>query len=221
MTEKALPTASKRLVLGCGALAYDLVELIRQNEVLDQLIDLKCLPAKLHHTPQLIAGAVDEALAEHAHKYADVFVAYGDCGTIGELDKVLEKYAAQRIAGEHCFEFFAGADYYREVVEEEIGSFFLTDFLVKLFDQFVIKGLGLDRYPELFDVYFEHYTQMVYVAQTKDPELEKKAKQHAEAFGMKYVYRYVGPGALSPLTSGLEKLQASGLENIKVEVAHV
>ncbi len=216
MASKTIPTQSKRLVLGCGALVYDLVELIKHNELVNQVVDLKCLPAKLHHTPQLIAGAVEEALAEHAHNYAEVFVAYGDCGTVGELDKVLEKYNAQRIPGEHCFEFFVGAQAYQEIVDEEIGSFFLTDFLVKLFDQFVIKGLGLDRYPELFDVYFEHYTQMVYLAQTHDPELQAKAKEHAAAFGMKYVYRYVGADALNPLTSGL-----GSLGNIKVEVASV
>ena len=211
-----MPTGSKRLVLGCGALVYDLVELIKHNPLVDQVVDLKCLPAKLHHTPQLIAGAVEQALAEYADQYAEVFVAYGDCGTVGELDKVLDKYNAQRIPGEHCFEFFAGADAYQKIVDDEVGSFFLTDFLVKLFDQFVIKGLGLDRYPELFDVYFEHYTQMVYLAQTEDPKLQAKAQLHAKAFGMKYVYRYVGADALSPLTTGLDKLS-----NISVEVAHV
>lgn len=215
MARSNLPTSAKRLVLGCGALVYDLVELIRSNPLLDQMIDLHCLPAKLHHTPQFIAGEVDKFLAQHAHKYADVFVAYGDCGTVGELDKVLDKYSAQRIAGEHCFEFFVGADKYQEIVDEEIGSFFLTDFLVKLFDQFVIKGLGLDRYPELFDLYFEHYTQMVYLAQTEDLELQARAREHAKAFGLKYVYRYVGGGALNPLVENLP-----GIENIKVEVAH-
>lgn len=216
MASEMLPTKSKRLVLGCGALVYDLVELIKHNELVAQVIDLKCLPAKLHHTPQLIAGAVDQALAEYAHQYADVFVAYGDCGTVGELDKVLEKYNAQRIPGEHCFEFFVGAQAYQDIVDEEVGSFFLTDFLVKLFDQFVIRGLGLDRYPELFDLYFEHYTQMVYLAQTDDPALQAKAKQHAADFGMKYVYRYVGAGALNPLARGLDSLN-----QIDVEVASV
>lgn len=196
----------KRLVLGCGALAYDMVELIKRNDVLDQVIDIQCLPAKLHHTPQFIAGEVEKVLAERAADYADVYVAYGDCGTGGELDKVLDKYNATRLPGEHCFEFFAGAQDYADIVEDQLGSFFLTDFLVKQFEHFVIEGLGLDRYPELFDVYFEHYTQMVYLAQTRDPELEAKARQCAEDFGMNYVYRYVGIDAIQPLVKGLSSI---------------
>lgn len=201
---------SKRLVLGCGALAHDMVDLIKKNSVLDQVIDIQCLPAKLHHTPQFIAPEVEKILASRAQDYADIYVAYGDCGTAGELDKVLQKYNAKRIPGEHCFEFFAGAEQYAKITEAELGSFFLTDFLVKQFDHFVIEGLGLDRYPELFDVYFEHYTQMVYLAQTQDPQLQEKAQAYAKDFGMKYVYRYVGSDAIKPL-----------IEGISVEVAHV
>ncbi|MBT8116105.1 MAG: DUF1638 domain-containing protein [Arenicella sp.] len=203
MTLQPQDAVRKRLVLGCGALAYDMVDLIKKNEVLDQVVDIQCLPAKLHHTPQFIAAEVEKVLAARVQDYADIYVAYGDCGTAGELDKVLQKYNAKRIPGEHCFEFFAGAGEYAEITEAELGSFFLTDFLVKQFDHFVIEGLGLDRYPELFDVYFEHYTQMVYLAQTEDPKLQEKARAYAEDFGMKYIYRYVGVSALAPLVEGL------------------
>lgn len=203
MQHQVTHAVQKRLVLGCGALAYDMVDLIRKNSVLDQVIDIQCLPAKLHHTPQFIAPEVEKILAARARDYSDIYVAYGDCGTAGELDKVLHKYGARRIAGEHCFEFFAGVDEYAAITAEELGSFFLTDFLIKHFHHFVIEGLGLDRYPELFDDYFKHYTRMVYLAQTENPQLQEKAEAYAKQFGMKYVYRYVGVDAIRPLVKGL------------------
>jgi hypothetical protein len=196
-------TIQKRLVLGCGALAHDMVALLKQDKGFEQLIDIHCLPANLHHKPQLIAGAVDKYLAQHADQYADVLVAYGDCGTSGELDKVLQNYNARRIAGEHCFEFFTGKNEYQELVDQELGSFFLTDFLVKFFDSFVVEGLGLDRYPELFDAYFKHYTKMIYVAQTKDSKLQKMAKAQAQSFGLEYEYRHVGIKGIRSLIENL------------------
>jgi hypothetical protein len=194
---------SKRLVLGCGALVYDMVDLIKKNKILDQLIDLHCLPAKLHNTPQFIAKEVDKYLQKNADDYAEIFVAYGDCGTAGELDKVLEKYNAQRLPGAHCYEFFAGSEVFEQIVDEEIGSFFLTDYLVKFFDRLIVQGLGLDRYPELFEMYFKHYKKMVYLAQTENPELQQQAKLHAKAFGMEYEYRYVGIKGLNPLVENV------------------
>ena len=197
----AKPVIAKRLVLGCGALVHELVALCRQTPELKEAITLQCLPAKLHNTPQLIAGEVDKFLSKNAHKYDDIFVAYGDCGTAGELDKVLAKFNAQRIEGAHCYEFFAGSQAFDEIVEDQLGSFFLTDYLVKNFDRLVVEGLGLDRFPELFDEYFKHYTQMVYLAQTESDELQQLAKAHAKSFGMNYQYRYVGIGGLSPVVS--------------------
>ena len=194
---------NKRLVLGCGALVHDLVALIKQNPAVDEAIDLQCLPAKLHNTPQLIAGEVEKVLAKRADDYSDVYVAYADCGTVGELDKVLDKYDAQRIGGAHCYEFFAGTEAYQEIVEEELGSFFLTDYLVRNFERLVIKGLGLDRFPELFDDYFKHYKRMVYLAQTENPELKELAKQHSDAFGLEYEYRFVGIQGLSPVVESI------------------
>jgi len=195
--------ANKRLVLGCGALVHDLVALIKQNPAVDEVVDLQCLPAKLHTTPQLIAGEVEKVLAKRANDYSDVFVAYADCGTVGELDKVLDKYNAQRIEGAHCYEFFAGTEAYQEIVDKELGSFFLTDYLVRNFKRLVIEGLGLDRFPELFDDYFKHYKKMVYLAQTENPELQELAKQHSDAFGLEYEYRFVGIQSLSPVVESI------------------
>ena len=199
---KASPT-NKRLVLGCGALVHDLVALSKQNPAVDEVIDLQCLPAKLHTTPQLIAGEVEKVLASRANDYSDVYVAYADCGTVGALDAVLEKYGAQRIEGAHCYEFFAGTEAYQEMVDEELGSFFLTDYLVKNFERLVIQGLGLDRFPELFDDYFKHYKKMVYLAQTENTDLQDLAKQHSDAFGLEYEYRFVGIQGLSPVVESI------------------
>lgn len=215
MTKKTPNNAiSKRLVLGCGALVHDMLALIKQNTVLEEAITLHCLPAKLHNTPQLIAPEVDRFLAKHAHKYDDIFVAYADCGTVGELDKVLEKYQAQRMPGAHCYEFFSGAETFQTMVDEEVGSFFLTDYLVKNFDRLVVKGLGLDRFPELFDEYFQHYKRMIYIAQTEDLKLQQLAAQHAESFGLEYVYRQVGIQGLSPM------LDAASNSSFAIEVIH-
>ncbi len=208
---------SKKLVLGCGALVYELVELIKHNPVVDQAVDLKCLPAKLHNTPQLIAGEVDKFLTRNASDYSDVLVAYGDCGTAGALDAVLDKHNASRLPGAHCYEFFAGSQNYEAIVEEELGSFFLTDFLVKFFDRLVIEGLGLDRYPELKDVYFKHYKQLVYIAQTEDKELQDLAKQQARILGLEYVYRFVGIEGLAPINELAEKNAVFS----NIEVRHV
>jgi hypothetical protein len=212
---------SKRLVLGCGALVYDMVALIKKNAILNEVIDLQCLPAKLHNTPQLIAGEVDKYLSLHAHKYTDIFIAYGDCGTAGALDDVLEKYGAERIAGAHCYEFFAGSSAFEKITDEELGSFFLTDYLVKHFDRLVVEGLGLDRYPELFDAYFKHYNDMVYLAQTEDLELQELAQKHAQSFGMNYKYRYTGVAGLMPLVGGLNIEKNNPASAIAVEVVHV
>lgn len=206
-------TPPKRLVLGCGALVHDMVALLKQNPALSDAITLHCLPAKLHTTPALIAPAVDKFLTKHADKYDDILVAYADCGTVGELDKVLDKYRAHRIEGAHCYEFFAGSKEYQDIVDEEIGSFFLTDYLVKNFDRLVIGGLGLDRYPELFDDYFKHYKRMVYLAQTESEDLQEMAKEHAKSFGIQYEYRFVGIHGLDPITAPSSQFQVE-LNNV-------
>ena len=196
---KTANQVSKKLVLGCGALVHELVALIDQNKNLSEKIHLRCLPAKLHNTPQYIAREVDLYLEKNAKKYVDIFVAYADCGTAGELDEVLKKHGARRLEGAHCYEFYAGTEAFSQITESEIGSFFLTDYLVKFFDRLVVESLGLDRYPELFDAYFKHYRKMVYLAQTESPKLQALAQKYAESFGLEYEYRYVGLRGLQPV----------------------
>ena len=206
--KKKQKASKKRLVLGCGALAHEMMALVGQSDEVKEVIDIHCLPAHLHHRPNLISPEVDKYLTDHAQEYAEVYVAYGDCGTAGELDKVLLKHNAERIPGEHCFEFLSSKSVYDDFMEEELGSFFLTDFMVRQFQRFVIEGLGLDRYPELFDEYFKHYKRMIYIAQTEDPDLQELAKQHAASFGMEYVYRYVG-------MQGMQSITEYSIENLK------
>ena len=186
----------KRLVLGCGALVYDLLRLIKQNPSLSDKVNLQCLPASWHNSPQLIAPGVEEYLSENSHLYEDIYIAYADCGTGGALDRVLEKFDAKRIEGAHCYEFFAGTDVFEQLSEEELGTFYLTDYLVKNFNRIMIKGLGLDKHPELFEVYFKHYKKLVYLAQTENEQWQKDAQQYAKDFGFEYEYRLVGTGSL-------------------------
>ena len=202
---------TKRLVLGCGALVHEMMAVLNQNPRVQDATKLHCLPAKLHNTPQFIATRVDEYLAEHAHLYDEIFVAYADCGTGGELDRVLAKYSAERMPGAHCYEFYAGSVAFQELVDTELGSFFLTDYLVKNFKRLVIEGLGLDKYPELFEEYFKHYKKMVYLAQTEDARLDALARQYASDFGWEYEYRLVGVGGMNPVA----KIPI----NLKIEVS--
>jgi len=194
--KKNIDPAKKRLVLGCGALVYDLLRLIKQNPALSDKVNLQCLPASWHNTPQLIAPGVEEYLAENSHLYKEIYIAYADWGTGGALDRVLKKYNAKRISGAHCNEYFAGSDVFEQLSEQELGTFYLTDYLVKNFHRIMIKGLGLDQHPELFDIYFEHYKKLVYLAQTENEQLQKDAQQYAKDFGFEYEYRLVGTGGL-------------------------
>ncbi len=187
----------KSLLVACGALAREIVTLRQQLGLDDATMTLKCVPAEYHNQPAKIAPAVEEILAREASSYDRIFVAYGECGTGGALDAVLESYGASRLHGAHCYEFYAGASQFREITDTEIGSFFLTDYLVKNFDRLVIKGLGLDRFPHLLDSYFGNYTQVVYLAQTHDPVLIEKAQVAADRLGLSLVHRHVGYGDLA------------------------
>ncbi|MEO0369554.1 MAG: DUF1638 domain-containing protein [Pseudomonadota bacterium] len=189
----------RRLVLACGALIHEMMALLNQNPEIKADTKVHCLPAKLHNTPQFIGQRVDEYLAENAHQYDEILIGYGDCGTGGELDRVLDKYNAQRIPGAHCYEFFAGSEVFFDLAEQELGTLYLTDYLVKNFQRLIIEGLGIDRYPELFEAYFKHYKKIVYLAQTDNTELQRMAKEYADDFGWVYEYRFTDIGGLKPI----------------------
>lgn len=190
------PEAARVLVIGCGALARELLAVVARNDL--DSIDVTCLPAHYHNTPQLIPGAVEERILASRSEYERIFVAYGDCGTGGALDQVLERHGVERLAGAHCYEFLAGAATFAALHEDEPGTFYLTDFLVRHFDRLVWAGLGLDRWPQLLDDYFGNYRRVVYLAQIDDSELTARARTAAARLGLDFERRFVGYGDLEP-----------------------
>jgi hypothetical protein len=184
---------SRVLIVGCGALARELVALTRDFPQ----IDVTCLPATLHNRP----GGIPEAVRDRIHRrraaYDRVFVAYADCGTGGLLDRVIAEEGVERLAGAHCYEFYAGSADFARMADEDPATFFLTDFLARNFDRLVIRGLGLDRHPELRDQYFGNYRRLVYLAQSDDPELTTAARRAARRLGLRFERRRTGYGELA------------------------
>jgi hypothetical protein len=188
------------LVIACGAIARELVR-IRDLNGWDHL-QLQCLPPELHNRPERIPAAVRAKIESGRTGFSKIFVAYADCGAGGMLDKVLAEYGIERIPGAHCYEFFAGGDSYHQLADEEPGTFYLTDFLVRHFERLVIKGLAMDRSPQLIPEYFGNYRRLVYLAQTESEELQALAREHARFLGLEFHYHYCGDeplaGSLSP-----------------------
>ncbi|HZS84441.1 MAG TPA: DUF1638 domain-containing protein [Stellaceae bacterium] len=182
------------LLIACGALAHEVMAVLRLSGLAG--IEVQCLPAKLHNTPQLIPEAVRAQIRAARQRFERVFVLYGDCGTGGTLDAVLAEEGAERIAGAHCYEFFAGSADFAALAEEEAASFYLTDFLVRHFDRLVMKGLGIDRHPELLPLYFGNYKRLVYLAQMPSPERIAEARAAAARLGLEFHYRFTGYGDL-------------------------
>jgi Protein of unknown function (DUF1638) len=188
------------LVIACGALAHEIVALRRAN-AWDHL-DVRCLPAELHNRPAKIPAAVRGAIHAARGQYRSIFVAYADCGTGGLLDEVLREEGVERIPGAHCYEFFATAPVFADLAEAEPGTFYLTDFLLCHFERLVIRGLGLDRHPELFPTYFGNYRKLVYLAQAPLPEAEGRARSIAVRMGLAFEYRATGYGSLETSMHG-------------------
>ncbi len=199
MAEPADPPSV--LILACGALAREILASIAPARL--PHIRLQCLPATLHNRPERIAPAVRTLLAEYRGQYDKIFVAYADCGTGGELDRVLAAEGAGRLPGAHCYAFFTGVERFAAIEEADMRSFFLTDFLARQFDTLVWEGLGLDRHPELRDMYFGNYERVVYLAQTEDAELTAAAEAAAKRLGLAFERRLVGSGDLTTAIAAL------------------
>ncbi|MFV8557183.1 DUF1638 domain-containing protein [Sulfitobacter sp. SBS6] len=198
LTEKGLPLAPQTgriLLIACGALAREILDLKEANGW--SHLDLTCLPAKLHLYPEKITDEVRAAVEKHRDRYDDIFVVYADCGTGGLLAAECKKLGVQMVAGPHCYSFFEGNDRFSQISEDEITTFYLTDFLVRQFDAFIIKPMGLDRHPDLRDMYFGNYEKLVYQAQTDDPALTAKAKTCADRLGLAFERRFTGYGDLA------------------------
>ena len=189
------PGPSRVLVIGCGALATELVAVIDQAGLSN--VDLTCLPATLHNRPGGIPALVREKIRQARPRYERIFIAYADCGTGGLLDAVLADEGVERLPGAHCYEFYATAPAFAAIAEEELGTFYLTDFLARNFDRLVITGLGIDRHPELLTTYFGNYKRLVYLAQTDDPTLVATARRAARRLSLTFEVRSTGYGELA------------------------
>jgi len=195
------PKPQKLRVIACGMIAREVLA-VKERLALDHL-DLKCLPAEFHFHPDRIPAAMEAAIAEaKAEGYEHIFVGYGDCGTGGLLDRVLERHCVERIAGPHCFAFYQGNAAFEASGDADMMAFYMTDFLCRQFDAFFIRPLGLDRHPELARDYFGNYEKLVYLAQTDDPALDRRAEDAARMLGLAYERRATGYG---DLTTALDK----------------
>src|SRR5262245_21869283 len=184
----------RALVIGCGALARELVATTAGLPG----VDVACLSPDLHNRPERIPEQVRDRVREaRADGYEHVFIAYADCGTGGLIDPVLADEGVERLAGAHCYEFFAGRAAFAEMADDEPATFWLTDFLARNFERLVIRGLGIDRHPELEPMYFANYRRLVYRSQTEDPELLALARAAADRLGLAFEHRHVGLGELA------------------------
>lgn len=176
----------------CGALAREVLTLREKH---GWEADVLAVPSLLHNEPDRIPGAVLERIRQARQSHERVVVVYGDCGTGGRLDALLEAEGVQRVAGPHCCEMYANGRF-ESLMSEAPGTYFLTDYLVRSFDHLVIAGMGLDRHPELRHEYFRNYTRAVYLAQRDDPALKARARWAAEYLELPLVIMDVGYGLL-------------------------
>lgn len=201
-TGLAADGAGKVLVLGCGALAREILAVVSANQLAH--VDVQCLPAIYHNYPDKIIPAVEETVERLGDQYDRVYLAYADCGTGGLLQAAADRLGLEMIAGPHCYAFFEGTEGFIDRAGDEFTAFYLTDFLVRQFDAFVWKPLGLDRHPELRDAYFGHYEKLVYQAQTEDAALTEKARECAKRLGLAFERRFTGYGDLASFLKDIE-----------------
>lgn len=201
-TLKPSKSSGKVRVIACGMIAREVLALNAQMG--RDHIDLKCVDANFHHHPERIAPAVERAILQARQEgFDNIFIGYADCGTGGALDRVCRDHGVERIEGPHCFSFYIGNSAFEAEGDAMMTTFFITDFLARHFEAFLIRPLGLDRFPELRDTYFGHYERALYLAQTDDPELEQKAEEAAKRLGLPYQRRLTGYGDLSAALSAL------------------
>lgn len=193
----------KTRVIACGMIAREVIAI---NEQLgSEQFDLMCLPAEFHHHPHKIAPAMDIAIQKARDEgYENILVGYAECGTRGELDKICEKHGVERIEGPHCFSFYIGNQNFADRDGDFVTTFFITDFLARHFENFLIKPLGLDKHPQLLEMYFGNYTHALYLAQTDDAELDECARKAADYLGLAYERQLTGYGDLA---ATLKKMQ--------------
>jgi len=210
-------TPRRIAIVACGALAREIGAILAMNGM--DHVTLACLPATLHNRPERIPDAVRRAVRKARMAYDEVIVAYGDCGTGGTLDRVLEAEGVTRIEGPHCYSFLTGNELFAGRAEADMRAFFLTDFLARQFDALVVRPLGLDRHPELLPIYFAGYEKVVYLAQTSDPRLDARAEAAAARLGLAYERRDAGYGELGTFVAGLGRTTDTGTTGVEDEAA--
>lgn len=198
------------LIIACGALATEIDELKKSNDW--QHLHLACLDAKLHHRPERIPERLRSKIRRNKHEYDRIYVAYADCGTRGEIDRVIAEEGGniERLPGVHCYQFFAGPERFAELADAEPGTFYLTDFLAKHFDKFVMEPLMLDTRPELRDAYFGNYRRVVYLSQTEDESITQAAKDAARRLDLEFEHVHCGYGELETSLRGVAVRTAVG-----------
>jgi hypothetical protein len=186
---------AKLLIIACGAIAREISAVARSNGW--DNVRISQIPAELHNRPEKIPAAVEQRLKDFASEYDQVFVGFADCGTGGQLDRVIEKYQVQRLQGAHCYEFYAGSQAFAQLAEAELGTFYLTDYLARHFDQLIMQGMGLTDKPKLIPMLFGHYKKLVYMAQDESRELDHYAEAAAQSLGLEYQKIVTGYGQMA------------------------
>ena len=186
----------RTLFIACGALAREFLAVSKASGW-DDRVEATCLPAIWHNTPGKIPDGVRRKIKAGRKKFDRIFVLYGDCGTGGELDRVLAEEGVERIDGPHCYQWFAGTADFEMMMDAEPGTFFLTDYLARHFERLIWQGFGIEKHPELLDAYFGNYRKLVYLAQTDDADLLARARTAAERLNLEFVHRRTGYGELA------------------------
>lgn len=184
----------------CGALGREVKEIVDRRK---WDVDIYGVSALLHLYPSRIVDELRSKLRELRPRYEKLVVVYGDCGTTGKLEPLLEEVGASRLRGPHCYEMFAGEERFAHIAETRPATFFLTDWLVRNFDRAVVRGLGLDRHPDLKSMLFGNYESILYLRQMPNPRLAEKAKDIAQFLGLPLEIEDVGLGELEERLAAL------------------
>jgi len=200
MAEPKSQHPPKTLLIACGALAREILMVIEANNW--SHVEVTCLPASFHNHPERITDAMRNKIRENRPDFEQIIALFADCGTGGMLDRMLEEEGVTRIPGAHCYEFYATSEKFHPMAEQELGTFYLTDYLARQFDVLIMEGMGLNKHPELMPMYFGNYKRLVYLAQTDEASLQEKAKAAAEKLGLTYEYVFTGLGGLRGFLEG-------------------
>lgn len=201
---QSAPPQATTLIIACGALAHELVAINKANHWTH--FDIQCLPAHWHNTPDKITPAIEKKILENREHYQQILVAYGDCGTGGQLDALLSRYDIARLPGPHCYSFFAGEAVFEQFVDEDMATFYLTDYLATHFDRLILDELGIRKHPELLPMYFGNYKRLLYLTQQDSAETLALARKAAQTLGLQFKVHKTG---LKPITNALEAIRVT------------